>query len=116
MLKAKVHKLEINNFKKLLEKMRADLDDLESAYTASSATVILDQSSVGRLSRMDAMQGQQMALESERRRKEKLVQIKSALNRVESGIFGYCLLCDNEIAAGRLTIDPTVTRCVDCTE
>lgn len=111
-----MNKLEIGNFKKLLEKMRADLDALESAYKASSATVILDQSSVGRLSRMDAMQGQQMALETERRRKEKLLQIKSALNRVESGSFGYCLVCDNEIASGRLTIDPTVTRCVECSE
>lgn len=114
MLKTKVDKLKLSNFKKLLEQMRSDLDDLESAYEASSATVVLDQSSVGRLSRMDAMQGQQMALESERRRKEKLIQIKSALNRVEAGIFGYCLVCDNEIAAGRLTVDPTVTRCVDC--
>ena len=111
-----MNKLKISNFKRQMEKMRSDLDDLESTYKASSATVILDQTSVGRLSRMDAMQGQQMALESERRRKEKLLQIKSALNRIEIGTFGYCLGCEKEIAIGRLTIDPTVTRCVDCTE
>ena len=111
-----MNKLKISNFKRQLEKMRSDLDDLESTYKASSATVILDQTSVGRLSRMDAMQGQQMALESERRRKEKLLQIKSALNRIEIGTFGYCLGCEKEIVIGRLTIDPTVTRCVDCTE
>jgi len=111
-----MNKSEISNFKKLLEKMRADLDDLESAYKESSATVILDQSSVGRLSRMDAMQGQQMALQSERRRQEKLAQIKSALIRIEKGAFGYCLLCEEEIANARLTINPTVTRCVNCTE
>ena len=111
-----MNKLEISNFKKQLEKMRSDLDDLESVFEASSATVILDQTSVGRLSRMDAMQGQQMALESERRRKEKLLQIKSALNRIETGAFGYCSGCEKEIAIGRLTINPAVTRCVDCTE
>lgn len=96
--------------------MRSDLDDLESTYTESSATVVLDQTSVGRLSRMDAMQGQQMALESERRRKEQLLQIKSALKRIETGDFGYCSVCENEIAIGRLNIVPTATRCVDCTE
>ncbi len=106
----------MDNFKIQLEQMRAELDDLESTYKASSATVTLDQASVGRLSRMDAMQGQQMALEAERRRKEKLVQIKSALKRIEAGTFGYCLVCEEEIAIGRLTINPAVTRCVNCTE
>lgn len=65
---------------------------------------------------MDAMQGQQMALESERRRKEQLLQIKSALKRIETGAFGYCLVCDNEISISRLSIVPTATRCVGCTE
>jgi len=96
--------------------MGAELDDLESASKASTATVILDQTSVGRVSRMDAMQAQQMALELERRRKEQLLQIKAALNRIEKGDFGYCSACDEEIAMGRLTINPTVTRCVACSE
>ena len=107
---------ELNNFKRQLEQMRSDLEVLESAYKASSATVVLDQSSVGRLSRMDAMQGQQMALQSERRRKQQLLQIGSALNRIENGTFGYCMVCEEEIAAGRLAINPTATRCVDCIE
>ena len=46
----------MGNFEKQLQKMGAELDDLESASKASTATVILDQTSVGRLSRMDAMQ------------------------------------------------------------
>lgn len=107
---------EIRNFKKQLEKMRSDLDALESTSKASAATVVLDQTSVGRLSRMDAMQGQQMALEAGRRRKEQRLQIKSALNRIEIGTFGFCMGCENEIAMDRLTINPTVTRCVDCSE
>ena len=113
-----MNKLEIDDFERQLQKMRSELDDLESTSTskASTATVILDQTSVGRLTRMDAMQGQQMALELERRRKEQLVQIKAALNRIEKGAFGYCSECEEEIAMGRLTINPTVTRCVDCSE
>lgn len=65
---------------------------------------------------MDALQGQQMALEAERRRKQQLAQIKGALMRVESGDFGYCTACGEEIALGRLTVNPGVTRCVNCSE
>ncbi len=109
-----MNKLEIGAFEKQLQKMRFELDALESTSKASAATVMLDQTSVGRLSRMDAMQAQQMALELERRREEQLLQIKAALNRIEKGVFGYCSVCEEEIAMGRLTINPTVTRCVDC--
>lgn len=111
-----MNKLEIAVFEKQLLTMRAELENLELKPNDSAATVMLDQTSVGRLSRMDAMQGQQMALEHERRRKETLLQIKSALLRIENGVFGYCLKCDEEIASGRLAINPTVTRCIGCSE
>jgi DnaK suppressor protein len=55
-----------------------------------------------------------MALEHERRRKETLQQIKAALQRIENGCFAYCLKCDEEIAMGRLRINPIATRCVKC--
>jgi DnaK suppressor protein len=109
-----MNNLEVSNFKKQLEKMRVDLETLESSSNEAAATVVLDQTSVGRLSRMDAMQGQQMALEHERRRKETLQQIKAALQRIENGCFAYCLKCDEEIAMGRLRINPIATRCVKC--
>tara|TARA_R100001163_G_scaffold57780_1_gene45826 strand:+ start:475 stop:672 length:198 start_codon:yes stop_codon:yes gene_type:complete len=63
---------------------------------------------------MDAMQGQQMALESERRRKLHIQQIRAALKRIEEGDYGYCLECGEEIAEGRLKIAPESTRCIDC--
>ena len=96
--------------------MQAELEQLDSIAKGSTDTVILDQSSVGRLSRMDAMQGQQMALESERRRKQTLLQIKAALARIEKSDFGYCASCEEEIAVARLTINPVATRCVNCSE
>lgn len=111
-----MNKLAISGFKKQLQKLKVDLEALDSKPNDSTATVTLDQTSVGRLSRMDAMQSQQMALETERRRKETLLQIKSALLRIENDSFGYCLSCDEEIAPGRLAINPTVTRCIGCSE
>ena len=108
--------LELDKFKSQLLALKSEIEDIELISKSSTATVTLDQSSVGRLSRMDALQGQQMALESERRRKQQLLQILAALRRIESGEFGCCSHCGEEIAIGRLKINPAATRCVDCSE
>ena len=78
------------------------------------APVKLDQQSVGRLSRMDAMQQQSMELATEDRRQKRLTALASALLRIEAGDYGYCLKCDDEIAAGRLAVDPAVSLCIGC--
>ncbi|MEQ8427502.1 MAG: TraR/DksA C4-type zinc finger protein [Gammaproteobacteria bacterium] len=114
--RAIVNNSDIEMLKSRLLDMQAELEELDSISRGSTDTVILDQSSVGRLSRMDAMQGQQMALETERRRKQTLLQIKAALARIDNGDFGYCASCEEEIAVGRLTINPVATRCVKCSE
>jgi DnaK suppressor protein len=108
--------LDAELFKSKLLKMRSELEELDAISKPSAETVILDQSSVGRLSRIDALQGQQMALEAGRRRKQQILQIKAALVRIENGDFGYCASCGQEIAAGRLTINPAASRCVKCSE
>ena len=77
-------------------------------------TVELDQSRVGRLSRMDAMQAQAMSIETGRRRRLKLQQIEAALRRIEEGDYGVCNECGDEIAAARLTVDPAVLLCIHC--
>jgi DnaK suppressor protein len=73
---------------------------------AARAPVKLDQDSVGRLSRVDAMQVQEMALAAERRR------IDAALTRLADGDFGFCLTCGEEISARRLQHDPSVSQCL----
>jgi len=109
-------KLGIEGFKVKLLKMKSELETLELSSKASTETVVLDQSSVGRLSRIDAMQGQQMALESQRRRKIQRLQINAALSRIENNDFGYCPTCGDEIAEGRLLFNPAVIYCVNCSE
>ncbi len=108
--------IDIDKFKSQLLALKSEIEDIDSISKSSTATVTLDQSSVGRLSRMDALQGQQMALESERRRKQQLLQIQAALLRVENGEFGCCTHCGEEIAMGRLAFNPAITRCVGCSE
>jgi len=97
----------------LLSHRQEILDDVASSEDARQP-VELDQTSVGRLSRMDALQGQAMALETERRRQVELRHIEAALKRIEDGEYGYCQSCDEEIPAKRLAIDPTAAICIDC--
>lgn len=101
------------------ERLRAELTDiavLSKSAGEARAPVILDQQSVGRLSRMDAMQGQALAQATERRREMRRVALQQALKRIEDGDFGYCLDCDEPIPEKRLDIDPATTHCINCAQ
>ena len=100
--------------KKLLLARREELLAVMKSSTGDSRPVELDQSRVGRLSRMDALQGQAMAQETGRRRKNELQRIEAALSRVETGDYGYCVTCGEEISAKRLALDPSTPLCIDC--
>ncbi|QIG80044.1 TraR/DksA family transcriptional regulator [Stakelama tenebrarum] len=78
------------------------------------APVPLDQESVGRLSRMDAMQVQAMALAADRRRQAERARIDAALARIEEDEFGWCVECGDAIAPARLAHDPAVSHCINC--
>ena len=78
------------------------------------APVELDQQSVGRLSRMDALQVQAMAQETERRRQTRMEVVRAALKRMDAGEFGACLTCGEDIAVKRLELDPATATCIDC--
>ncbi len=103
-------------FRQQLLALAIDIQAQEETFKETSQPVELDQARVGRLSRMDAMQSQQMALESSRRRQQQLVKIEGALRRINASEFGYCFVCDEEIDVRRLAVDPTSTRCVTCVE
>ncbi len=99
-----------------LLQLQADLLNIAAASKEAARPVELDQASFGRLSRMDAMQSQQMAQEIIRRRESQLVKIEGALKRLAAGDFGYCYVCGKEIDPRRLNADPVTTRCVACME
>jgi DnaK suppressor protein len=103
-------------FRDLLLRRRAELDEQDRISEDDRAPVTLDQESVGRLSRIDAMQVQAMALAQERRRNAERLAIAAALQRIEVGEFGYCAECGDPIAIRRLHNNPTAVRCLDCAE
>jgi DnaK suppressor protein len=78
--------------------------------------VQLDQQSLARLSRMDALQAQHMARASEQHRQETLTRIHGALRRIEADPFGVRFVCGERIDERRLRVDPTNTRCPACAE
>jgi DnaK suppressor protein len=108
--------IDIETIIRQLEEMRAALLDQSADSEESRATVVLDQQSVGRLSRMDALQGQAMAKAEEERRQLAIRRIDAALARIAREEYGECIACGEWIAARRLEWDPTVLKCIDCAE
>ncbi len=97
-----------------LLQLREELEAIAATSGDSAAVVELDQSKLGRLSRMDAMQAQAMAQASGQRREAMLRNIEAALNRIDDGTYGLCRDCDEPINPKRLEFDPTALRCIEC--
>ena len=98
----------------LLARERTLIEEEETSGSDSAAAIELDQARVGRLSRMDALQAQQMAKASSRRRHAERGRIAAALRRIDDSEYGYCLSCGEMIPVPRLKIDPAATQCVGC--
>ncbi len=107
---------EIEKLKDRLLELKAELDALGTTSKDATKTVELDQASVGRLSRMDALQAQHMAKQLANRRQHQLNSIEGALRRIETGDYGYCFICGEEIEPARLNIDPAISRCLNCAD
>ena len=80
--------LEHSSFLKVLQGQKIKLEELLEATRDSARPVELDQTKVGRLSRMDAMQSQAMAKETQRRRKLDLQRVDAAIKRIKNSDYG----------------------------
>jgi len=108
--------LNLDYFKKrLMERRESILADKE-AQKQNTAPKELDQTSVGRLTRMDAMQQQQIAKASARLLEQERRRIETALKRIDAEEYGYCILCDEDIAVKRLEFDPSLLTCISCAQ
>ena len=106
--------LESKTYRDALLAERSRLANEDAASAEGRGTVMLDQQSVGRLSRMDAMQRQAMAQATMRRRATRRAKIDAALRRIDEDEFGFCQKCGDDIAQARLDIDATALTCVAC--
>ncbi len=107
---------ELNRFKTLLLQQRDTLMASQQLGQSATETLALDQSSVGRVSRIDAIQSQSMTIGTTSLRQQQLRQITTAIAiaMIESGDYGFCTECHAEIDVKRLSIDPAAMQCVPC--
>jgi len=101
-------------FRQRLIALRDELAGLEQAGEDAAQTVELDQTRMGRLSRMDALQAQAMSQAANRRREVSLRAIAAALKRIDEGDYGECHECSEYINPLRLEADPTARYCIGC--
>jgi len=97
-----------------LHRRRSDLLTNRSELTVSTRPVELDQTTQGRLSRIDAIQQQHMAKASQAHMSQEIARIDAALARHAKGVFGRCCRCEFELEPERLRADPAVPFCLDC--
>lgn len=108
----------------LTDPQRATLRDLlEKELTAltrqverarAAGPVTLDQTSVGRLSRIDALMNEGLSQGTNARAVEELGLVENAIARLESGTYGFCHSCDRPIAVDRLMVIPEARDCATC--
>ena len=107
-------KIDIDEVRKALNKELEEVERLDRQSAEGRKPVQLDQTSVGRLSRVDALQQQAIAQETQRRRQLRRQRIQLALVRIDHEEFGYCEKCGEPIPQKRLELDWTVRTCVRC--
>ncbi len=105
---------DIRAFHQRLTARQLELVELSRISQGQRDAVELDQSSVGRVSRIDAIQNQEMALANARTRQAEQQRIAAALKRIEAGDYGYCIACGEDIALRRLQSDPSLATCIAC--
>ena len=107
-------RLIVKQFRVLIQQKISELAAEDDLGRGGQRTVELDQQSVGRLSRMDALQSQAMAQAQQRRRDSQKIALAAALRRMDEGEFGYCEDCGDVIAEARLKANPAMMLCISC--
>lgn len=98
-----------------LKQREAELKEILNSLKESAKPVDL-KDPIGRLSRMDALQQQQMMLHSKKQTDLALEQVRQAFKRLEDETYGYCVLCEEEINSKRLAAKPETPFCIECQE
>lgn len=105
---------QINELQQALLDLKESLQSQLDHSNEATATVTLDQTLVGRVSRMDAMQQQSVALSTREVTTLKMKRVAVALRAIESGDYGFCRRCDEPIGHSRLQAQPEAALCIVC--
>ncbi len=99
-----------------LHALQGELARLVADEAGLADTVVLDQSAVGRISRIDAIQQQATAKATLRRHRQRMERVEAALERMaqDPEEFGWCPDCEEFIGWRRLQAIPDAVLCVAC--
>ena len=103
-----------------LEQQRRVLEEIEDVIARQlsgpddSTAPVAPDNAIGRLTRMEALQAQQIGQAGKRRLEQRLRNIRKALEAIDEGTYGTCVRCGDEVPAGRLQIMPEARLCVRC--
>lgn len=92
-----------------IAQVKADIIELEKMTQP-----VKPENSLGRISRMDAINNKSVVEASLRNKKSKLTKLNVAISKVDEKDFGYCQMCKNQIQPMRLMFMPESSRCVRC--
>ena len=85
-------------------------------YLDEETRAIAPSSSLGRLTRMEALNDKGVNEHVKGQAKLRLQKLTNALQRIEAGTYGTCIRCGKEIPMGRLELVPEALVCVPCAE
>lgn len=108
--------IDLDYYQKCLEDRLAAITAGQETRAQDATSAELDQTRIGRLSRMDAMQQRAMSEAAARLEDLERQRIRTALGRIKAGEYGFCVVCEDEIAEGRLQFDPSVPTCISCAQ
>lgn len=97
-----------------LERRLAELNEALRHSADAQRPVVLDQTGVGRLSRMDALQQQATRLTLREGLQREKRRVEAALARIRGGTYGICCACEHELSVERLQADPAAPFCMEC--
>jgi DnaK suppressor protein len=107
---------EERNELKIRIKENIEKTEKELVYLEDATKPITPENSLGRVSRMDAINNKSVSEVALRSSKRKLNNLNLALHHADNPDFGICSNCKRPIQAARLMFMPQSTRCVKCAD
>ncbi|WP_424963989.1 TraR/DksA family transcriptional regulator [Ekhidna sp.] len=105
--------MEVDEIRKKIEEEISKTILLINDYKEQSKPVSLD-NSIGRISRMDAINNKSITESALRQAEGKLARLSQALDNIDKPGFGLCIKCKQPIPIGRILLMPESNKCVNC--
>lgn len=99
------------NIEKKIERLKTQIIELKDLTQP-----IAPDSSIGRISRMDAINNKSVNEAALRQKEQQLKALEIALMDFDSPNFGICIQCGNQIPSGRILLMPESKKCITCAQ